>query len=58
VVIDVLLFFYFAVVFNFNVFPFPASKAQLLGNVLMNRQNAANCYPLFELFSFLCSEGR
>ncbi len=47
VAIDVLLSFDFAVVFNFNVYPFLASKAQLLGNVLMNRQNAVNCYPPF-----------
>ncbi len=30
--------FNFAVVFNFNVFPFPPSKAQFLGDVPMNRQ--------------------
>jgi hypothetical protein len=31
----------FAVVFDFNVFPFPPSKPKLIGDVPMNRQNAA-----------------
>ncbi len=47
VAIDVLLSFHFAVVFDFNAFPFPPGKAQFLGDVPMNRQNAANCSPLF-----------
>ncbi len=46
VAIDVLLSFNFAVVFNFNVYPFPPSKPQFLGDVPMNRQNAANSSPL------------
>jgi hypothetical protein len=33
--------FNFAVVFDFNLFPVPTSKSQFIGNVLMNRQNAA-----------------
>ncbi len=45
--IEVCLLFNFAVVFNFNVFPFPPSKAQSLGDFPMNRKNAANCSPLF-----------
>jgi hypothetical protein len=36
VAIEVCLLFNFAVVFNFNVFPFPPSKAQSLGDVPMN----------------------
>ncbi len=39
VAIDFLLSFDFAVVFNFNVYPFPQSKAQFLGNVYMNSLN-------------------
>ncbi len=31
----------FAVVFDFNVYPFPPSKPKLIGDVPMNRQNAA-----------------
>ncbi len=40
--IDVLLSFSLAVVFNLNVFPFPPSKPQFLGDVPMKRQDAAN----------------
>ncbi len=54
VAIDVLLFVTFAVVFNFNEFPFPPSKPQFLGDVPMNWQNAANCLPRFEYFVFFC----
>jgi hypothetical protein len=36
-----------AVVFNFNAFPVLPSKAQSLGDVPMNRNNAANCSPPF-----------
>jgi hypothetical protein len=43
VAIDVLLSYNFGVVVNFNVFPFPPSKAHFLGMVPMNRQSAANC---------------
>ncbi len=43
VAIDVLLSYNFGVVFNFNVFPFPPSKAHFLDKVPMNRQNVANC---------------
>ena len=39
--IDVLFSLNFAVVFDFNVFPFPPSKQKLIGDVPMNRQNAA-----------------
>jgi hypothetical protein len=38
VAIEVCLLFTFAVVFNFNVFPFPSSKAQSLGDVPLNRK--------------------
>ncbi len=48
VAIKVCLLFNFAVVFNFNVFSFPPSKAESLGDVSMNRKNAENCSPLFE----------
>ncbi len=41
VAIDVLLDLNFAVVFIFNVFPFPPSKLKLIGDVLMNRQSVA-----------------
>jgi hypothetical protein len=44
----------FAVVFIFNVFPFPPSKAQSLGDVPVNRKNAANYSPLI---GFLCNGG-
>ena len=45
VAIDVLLSYNFGVVSNFNVhvFPFAPSKANFLGKVPMDRQNAANC---------------
>jgi hypothetical protein len=46
VAIDVLLSFNFSVVFNFSVFPFPPSKSQFLGDVPINRQNAAIVLPL------------
>jgi len=39
VAIEVCLLFNFAV-FIFNVFPFPPSKAQSLGDIPMNRKNA------------------
>ncbi len=39
------LSFNLAVVFNLNVFPFPPSKPQFLGDVPMNGQDAANCSP-------------
>jgi hypothetical protein len=45
VAIDVLLSFNLAVVFNLNIFPFPPSKPQFLGDVPMNKQDAANCSP-------------
>ncbi len=43
VAIEVCLSLNLVVISNFNVFPFPLSKAQSLGDVSMNRQNAANC---------------
>jgi hypothetical protein len=43
VAIEVCLLFNFAVVFTFNLFSFPPSKAQSIGDVPMNRKNAANC---------------
>jgi hypothetical protein len=49
------MFFYLLiVVFNFNVFPFPPSKPQFLGDVPMNRLDAANCSPRYEYFMFFC----
>jgi hypothetical protein len=57
--IDFLVSFNFTDVFNFHVFPFPSSKAQFLGDVPMNGQNAANISPLvLNNFSFLCNGGR
>jgi hypothetical protein len=41
--IDVLFSVNFAVVFDFMYFSFHPSKAKSIGNVLTNRQNAANC---------------
>jgi hypothetical protein len=43
VAIDVLLAFNLAVVFILMYFRFRPSKAKSIGNVLTNRQNAANC---------------
>jgi hypothetical protein len=44
VAIEGCLLFNFAVVFNFNVFPFPLRKAKSLGDVPpMKWKNAANC---------------
>ncbi len=40
--IDVLFSLNFAVVFDFMYFHFRPSKAKSIGNVLTNRQNAAN----------------
>jgi hypothetical protein len=52
VALKVCLLFNFAVVFIFNIFPFLPSKAQSLGNVHMNRNDAANYSPLI-LICFL-----
>ncbi len=41
--IDVLLAFNLAVVFILMYFRFRPSRAKSIGNVLTNRQNAANC---------------
>jgi hypothetical protein len=41
--IEVCLPFNFAIVFDFMYFRFRPSKAKSIGNVLKNRQNAANC---------------
>jgi hypothetical protein len=49
VAIDVLLAFNFCCYLYFNVFPFPPSKPILIGDVLMNRQNAA-ARRFFSLF--------
>ena len=52
VAMEVFLQFNFAVVFIFNIFPFPPSKAQSLDNVPINRTDAANFSPLIlNLFS-------
>jgi hypothetical protein len=50
-VIEVCFSFNFPVVFYFNLFPVPPSKAKSIGDVLTNRQNAATCYLFF--FSIL-----
>ncbi len=43
VAIDILLAFNLAVVFILMYFRFRPSRAKSIGNVLTNRQNAANC---------------
>jgi hypothetical protein len=40
VAIEVCFSFNFAVVFDFQLFPAPPSKAKSIGNVLMNRQKS------------------
>ncbi len=47
--IDVLLAFNFCCCLYFNVFPFPPSKPKFIGDVLMNRQNAAARRIFFSL---------
>jgi hypothetical protein len=42
VAIEICLSFSLVYISNFNAFMYPLSKAQSLGNVPMNRQNAAN----------------
>ncbi len=50
--IKVCLSFNFAVVFNYNVFPFRPRKSKLVGDVLMGRQNVATMYMFF-FFTFI-----
>ncbi len=50
VAIKVCLSFNLVVISNFNVFPFPPSKPKLIGDVPMNRQNAAARRNFFFLF--------
>jgi hypothetical protein len=54
VAIDVLLSLNLAVVFNLNVFLFPPSKPQFLGDVPINRQDAAIVRPRHKYFMFFC----
>jgi hypothetical protein len=56
VAIDVLLSFNFAVVFNLNLFPFPPSESQFLGDDPMNRQNTANFSTPLIIFVFCVME--
>ncbi len=51
VAIEVYLSFNLVFISNFNVFPFPTSKPKLIGDVPMNRQNAAARRIFF--FSFV-----
>ncbi len=51
VAMEVCLSFNLVVISNFNVFPFPPSKPKLIGDVPMNRQNAAARRIFF--FSFV-----
>ncbi len=54
--IDVLFSINFAVVFDFIYFRFRPSKAKWIGNVLPNRQNAANYLQRFFFWiNFMCS---
>jgi hypothetical protein len=39
--------FNFAVIFDLNLFPVPPSKANSIGDVLTNRQNAATWHLFF-----------
>ncbi len=48
--VEVCFSFNFAVVFYFNLYPVLPSKAKSIGDVLMNRQNAATWYLFFFLF--------
>jgi hypothetical protein len=48
--IKVCLSFKFAVVFDFNEFPFVPGKSKLTGDVLMGRQNVATMYMFFLTF--------
>ncbi len=51
VAIEVCLSFSLVVIYNFNIFPFLPSKLKLIGDVPMNRQNAAARRKFF--FSFV-----
>jgi hypothetical protein len=42
--------FNFDLVFDFNLFPVPPSKAKSIGDVLTNRKNATTWYFVFLLF--------
>ncbi len=50
VAIKVCLSFNLVVISNFNIFPFPPSKLKLIGDVPMNKQNAAARRIFFPLF--------
>jgi hypothetical protein len=50
VVIKVCSSFNFAVIFDFQLFSVPPSKAESIGDVLTNRQNATTWYIVFFLF--------
>jgi hypothetical protein len=56
VAIEVCLSFNLVVVFDFNVFLFPTSKAQFLSNVPMNRQKRSELFTPFLNF-FCCVDG-
>jgi hypothetical protein len=53
VAIKVCFSFNFAVVFDFQLFPVPPSKAKSIGDVLTNRQNVATWYMVFFSLSFI-----
>ncbi len=55
VAIEVCLLFNFAVFFIFNVFPFPPSKAQSLGDVPMNKKKTQQSIRHRFEFVFLCN---
>jgi hypothetical protein len=52
--INVLFSINFAVVFDFMYFRFRPSKEKLIGNVLTNRQNAANYLQHFFFLKLFC----
>ncbi len=50
VAIEICFSFYFAVVFDFNLYRVSPSKTNSIGDILTNRQNAANRSMFFFLF--------
>jgi hypothetical protein len=48
----VCLSFHFAVVFNFNEFPFVPRKSKLMGDFLINRQNVACFFSFITIIAY------
>ena len=51
--IDVCLLFKVAVIFFFNVFPFPVCTAQFIGDWLENKRGAPNCFKFCLLYKLM-----